>query len=54
MRQSVGLAKRTAVKVVEREQELNEFREAYEALLDTICDAAHYGPSEKLDADYSG
>ncbi len=37
----------------ERTRELIDFHEHYEALVDALCDAAHYGPNIVLDRRYS-
>lgn len=38
--------------VKERQHELIRFYQEYETLVETICDAAQYGPTPKLENDY--
>lgn len=39
--------------VQERQQELVDFYERYEILVETLCDAAQYGPTPKLERSYT-
>ena len=40
--------------VSERQSELKSFQNAYEDMVETLCDAAQYGPTPKLELRYTG
>jgi hypothetical protein len=47
------LAREAGPSVEERQQELARFYRHYEDLVETLCDAAQYGPTPKLETQYA-
>jgi len=45
--------KKSGLSVADRQRELIDFYEAYEDLVETLCDAAQYGPTPALDLGYA-
>lgn len=52
-RRSDAVAKAAGPTVQERREELIEFYEKYELFVETLCDAAQYGPSVALEASHA-
>lgn len=53
-RRERSIAAKKGPSVQERQQELIRFYERYEDLVETLCDAAQYGPTPKLQRSYDG
>jgi hypothetical protein len=53
-REAIGeVARRHAPTVDERRDALRDFYDRYEAYVETLCDAAQYGPTEPLETRYA-
>ncbi|RYG47845.1 hypothetical protein EON79_06210 [bacterium] len=48
-----GIARKAGPTVQERREDLTRFYERYETLVETVCDAAQYGPDTKLERRYT-